>query len=183
MNLVRLAVKGIDRLNEMVGYVTALSLLGLVGLVCYEVFLRYVVKAPTTWGNEMISFIFAGYVMLGGGVTLLNRDHVAMDIIYSRWSKRTQAIVDVVTSGFMLLFCWVMFQQTAIMAIEAFETGQRANSDWGPLLFPVMLSLPIGSGLLLLQAIARVVRDLYMATTGTPLLPDDGTASTHEVQP
>lgn len=183
MKLLRLAVRAIDRLNEMVGFVAALSLLGLIGLVCYEVFLRYVLKAPTTWGNEMISFIFAGYIMLGGAVTLLNRDHVAMDILYSRWSKRTQAFVDVITAGFMLLFCWVMFQQTSIMAIEAFETGQRASSDWSPLLFPVMVSLPIGSGLLLLQAIARVLRDLHMAITGTPLLPDDKPVSVHEVTP
>ncbi len=162
MILIRAAVRFIDRLNATVGYIVAISLLGLIGLVCYEVFLRYVVKAPTTWGNEMISFIFAGYIMLGGGYTLLNRDHVAMDILYSR-----------LTAGFMILFCWVMFEQTFIMAKEALETGQRASSDWSPYLFPVMLSLPVGSGLLLLQALARFARDLHMAITGTPLIPDE----------
>lgn len=173
MNLLRAAVRFVDRLNSYVGYVVAISLLGLIGLVCYEVFLRYVLRAPTTWGNEMISFIFAGYIMLGGGYTLLNRDHVSMDILYSRWSPRTRAIVDTLTAAFMILFCWVMFDQTAIMAKEALETGQRASSDWSPYLFPVMVSLPIGAGLLLLQALAQFVRDLYMAVTGEPLLPDE----------
>ena len=65
MNALRAIVRSIDRLNGVVGYVTALSILGLIGLVSYEVFLRYVVKAPTTWGNELISFIFAGYILLG----------------------------------------------------------------------------------------------------------------------
>lgn len=173
MNLLRAAVRFVDRLNTGIGYIAALSLLGLIGLVCYEVFLRYVMKAPTTWGNEMISFIFAGYIMLGGGYTLLKRDHVAMDILYSRWSPRVQATVDVLTAGFMILFCWVMFEQTAIMAKEALETGQRASSDWSPYLFPVMVSLPIGAGLLLLQALARLARDLHMALTGEPLIPDE----------
>lgn len=182
MNALRAIVRSIDRLNSVVGYVTALSILGLIGLVSYEVFLRYVVKAPTTWGNELISFIFAGYILLGGGYTLLHRDHVSMDIIYSRFSPRAQAIIDVLTAAFMLLFCWVLFEQTTIMAKEALETGQRAASDWNPPLFPVMVSLPIGAGLLLLQALARVVRDLHMALTGSPLLPEDATAGAPEVR-
>ncbi|MGD9805632.1 MAG: TRAP transporter small permease subunit [Hyphomicrobiaceae bacterium] len=182
MNVVRSAVRLIDRLNGAVGYVAAISLLGLVILVCYEVFLRYVMKAPTTWGNEMISFIFAAYVMLGGGYTLLHRDHVAMDIIYSRFSDRGKAIIDVCTAGFMLLFCWVLFEQTFIMAKEALESGQRASSDWSPPLFPVMLSLPIGAGLLLAQALARLTRDLHMALTNEPLLPEDARLAAPEVR-
>ena len=182
MNLVRALVRFIDRLNGFVGYVAAISLLGLIALVCYEVFLRYVMKAPTTWGNEMISFIFAAYVMLGGGYTLLHRDHVSMDIIYSLFSDRGKAIIDICTAFFMLLFCWVLFDQTFIMAKEALETGQRASSDWSPPLFPVMVSLPIGAGLLLLQAIARVVRDLHMALTNTPLLPEDAVLKSPEVR-
>jgi TRAP-type mannitol/chloroaromatic compound transport system permease small subunit len=182
MNALRSAVRFVDRLNEKVGYIVGLSLLGLILLVCYEVFLRYVVKAPTTWGNEMISFIFAGYIMLGGGYTLLKRDHVAMDILYARWSPRKQATVDVVTGVFMLLFCWVMFEQTYIMAKEALETGQRAGSDWSPYLFPVMVSLPIGSLLLLLQALARFARDLHMAITGEPLIPNDNPSDSMEIK-
>jgi TRAP-type mannitol/chloroaromatic compound transport system permease small subunit len=182
MNFLRAAVRFVDRLNGVVGYIAGVAILGLVALVCYEVFLRYVMRAPTTWGNEMISFIFAAIIMLGAGYTLLNRDHVSMDILYSRWSRRTQATVDVLTAGFMLLFCWVMFDQTFIMAKEALETGQRASSDWSPPLFPVMVSLPIGSGLLLLQAIARVVRDLHMAITGTELIPEDATHDAAEVR-
>ncbi|WP_072391550.1 TRAP transporter small permease subunit [Hyphomicrobium sp. CS1BSMeth3] len=182
MNLVRAVVRLIDRLNGLVGYVAAISLLGLIALVCYEVFLRYVMKAPTTWGNEMISFIFAAYVMLGGGYTLLHRDHVSMDIIYSRFSMRGRAIIDVGTAFFMLLFCWVLFEQTFIMAKEALETGQRASSDWSPPLFPVMVSLPIGAGLLLLQAIARIARDLHLALTNSPLLPEDVVLDAQEVR-
>lgn len=182
MNLLRTAVRWIDRLNGAFGYVAAISLLGLIALVCYEVFLRYVVKAPTTWGNEMISFIFAAYVMLGGGYTLLHRDHVAMDILYTQYSERGRAIIDLMTAGFMLLFCWVLFEQTFIMAKEALESGQRASSDWSPPLFPVMVSLPIGAGLLLLQALARVARDAHMAFTNTPLLPEDAALQAPEVR-
>src|SRR3546814_4778194 len=98
----------------------------------YEVVLRYVFQAPTTWGNELITFIFAGYILLGGGYTLLHRDHVAMDIVYARLSRRTQAILDVLTAGFVILYCWILLRETGTMAYEALETGQRASSDWNP---------------------------------------------------
>ncbi len=172
MSVLRTVVRAVDALNSVTGRVVAVSLLLLIALVVYEVTLRYVFRAPTTWGNELISFIFAAYILLGGGYTLLHRDHVAMDIIYARLSPRIQAIVDVVTAGFVILYCAVLLQQTGIMAIDALESGQRAASDWSPPLFPVMVSLPIGAALILLQAIAKLIRDLHMAFAGTQLLPD-----------
>lgn len=172
MSVLRTVVRAVDALNGVTGRVVAVSLLLLIALVVYEVTLRYVFRAPTTWGNELISFIFAAYIMLGGGYTLLHRDHVAMDIIYARLRPRAQAIIDILTAGFVILYCAVLLQQTGIMAIEALETGQRAASDWNPPLFPVLLSLPIGAALILLQAIAKLIRDLHMAFTGAEIAPD-----------
>jgi len=181
MSLLRGVVRSIDTLNSVIGRAVALSLLFLIALVVYEVTLRYVFRTPTTWGNELISFIFAGYILLGGGYTLLHRDHVAMDILYARFTDRTKAIVDVLTAGFVILYCWILLRETGIMAIEALETGQRASSDWSPPLFPVMVSLPIGAALILLQAIAKLIRDLHMAATGVPLLPDPAVAHEPEM--
>ncbi len=171
MRAVRLAVQAIEALNSVVGRVAALSLLALIALVVWEVFLRYVLQAPTTWGNELVGYIFAGYIMLGGGYTLLHRDHVAMDIVYARLSPRAQATLDVLTAGFVLIYCGVLLQMTAEMTYDAWESGQRAGSDWSPPLFPIYLVLPVGAGLLLLQSIAKLLRDLHLAVTGQALLP------------
>ncbi len=84
MFIVRSAVRAIESLNIVIGSLTAVGLLILIALVVWEVFLRYVVNAPTTWGNELITYLFAGYILLCGGYTLLHRDHVAMDIIYAQ---------------------------------------------------------------------------------------------------
>lgn len=172
MFLLRAIVRAIEAINGITGRVVAVSLLFLIALVVQEVARRYLLSAPTTWGTELISFVFAGYIMLGGGYTLMNRDHVAMDILYARLPQRVQAIVDVLTAGFVILYCLVLLQQTGIMALDALESGQRAASDWNPPLFPVLVSLPIGAALILLQAIAKLLRDLHMAINGTELLPD-----------
>jgi TRAP-type mannitol/chloroaromatic compound transport system permease small subunit len=174
MRAVRLAVQAIEALNGGVGRVIAVGLLGLIGLVVWEVFLRYVLQAPTTWGNELVGYVFAGYILLGGGYTLLHRDHVAMDIVYALLGRRTQATLDVLTAGFVIIYCVVLLRETAVMTYEAWETGQRAGSDWSPPLFPIYLVLPVGATLILLQAIAKLLRDLYLAFTGQLLLPEPG---------
>jgi len=172
MKAVRTAVQAIEALNGVVGRVAAVSLLGLIGLVVWEVFLRYVLQAPTTWGNELVSYIFAGYILLGGGYTLLHRDHVAMDIVYAQLGRRTQATLDVLTAAFVIIYCVVLLRETGVMALEAWETGQRASSDWSPPLFPIYLVFPIGAALILLQAVAKLLRDLHLAFTGRVLLPE-----------
>jgi TRAP-type mannitol/chloroaromatic compound transport system permease small subunit len=169
--LPRLLVRVVEDLNSLVGRIVAVGLLGLIALVVWEVFLRYVLNAPTTWGTELITYLFAGYVLLGGGYTLLHGDHVAMDIVYASLSPRRQATLDVLTAAFVIIYCTVLLQQTWIMTYEALERGQTANSDWGPPLFPVYLCLPVGAALLLLQALAKLLRDLHLAITGRPLMP------------
>jgi TRAP-type mannitol/chloroaromatic compound transport system permease small subunit len=172
MRAVRIAVQAIEALNGVVGRVTAVCILGLIGLVVWEVFLRYVLQAPTTWGNELVGYIFAGYILLGGGYTLLHRDHVAMDILYARFGPRTKATLDVLTAGFVIIYCLVLLRETWVMTYEAWESGQRASSDWSPPLFPIYLVLPIGAALILLQAVAKLVRDLHLAFMGQKLLPE-----------
>src|SRR3546814_12132777 len=97
-----------------------------------------------------------------------------MDIVYARLSRRTQAILDVLTAGFVILYCWILLRETGTMAYEALETGQRASSDWNPPLFPVMVSLPTGAAPILLQALAKLAPHAHLARTGSEPLPDPG---------
>jgi len=171
MSALRGFVRAVDWFNERFGRVVALLVLVLVGLVVMEVVLRYVFAAPTIWGTEMITFLFAGMIMLGGGYTLLHRDHVNVDILHSRFSPRGRAVADCLTAGFALLYCGVLFHYTASVALDALATGRTTGTDWNPPLFPVMLSLPVGAALLFLQVLAKLVRDLHLAVTGRELAP------------
>jgi TRAP-type mannitol/chloroaromatic compound transport system permease small subunit len=170
MSAIARFVRAVDALNEGVGRLIALFLLVLIGLVVFEVTLRYGLKSPTTWGGELIGYIFATYILLGGGYALLHRDHVNMDIFYARFTPRGRAIADVVTAGFVFLYCYVLMREGALMALDAYQTGRRASTDWGPPLFPVLIMLPVGAGLLLLQALAKFLRDLVFAITGRELI-------------
>lgn len=162
-------VRAIDALNRTVGRVVAAMVLALMALIVIEVTLRYGFAAPTVWGTELSTFLFATYVLLGGGFALLNGDHVRMDVLYGRLGPRGRAALDVLTAPFALLYCGVLMAEGGAMAAEAFATGRRNATDWAPLLWPWLLALPVGAGLLALQALAHLARDVVRAATGREL--------------
>jgi TRAP-type mannitol/chloroaromatic compound transport system permease small subunit len=162
-------VRLIDGTNEWLGRIVAVGILLMIGLVSFEVVMRYALRSPTVWATELITFVFAGYIFLGAGYTLLHRDHVNMDVVYSRLPARGQATLDVLTAGFALLYCWLLVTTGWDTAWSALQTGRTTGTDWNPPLFPAAVLLPIGAGLLLLQVIAKLVRDLVLALTGRDL--------------
>lgn len=169
MRAILLAVRLIDGLNRKLGRVVALMILALMALIVVEVILRYGFAAPTVWGSELATFLFATYVLLGGGFALLNGDHVRMDVLYGQLPPRGRAALDVLTAPFALLYCWVLMVEGGAMVVEAIETGRRNSTDWAPLLWPWLLALPVGAALLGLQALAHLARDAVRAATGRDL--------------
>jgi TRAP-type mannitol/chloroaromatic compound transport system permease small subunit len=169
MHILGALVRVINSTNEWLGRIVALGILIMVMVVCFEVVMRYGLRAPTVWATELITFVFAGYIFLGAGYTLLHRDHVNMDVFYSRLSPRTQAFLDVFTAAFAVAYCWVVMATGWETAWNALQTGRTTGSDWNPPLFPAAVLLPIGAALLLLQVIAKLIRDAVFAFTARDL--------------
>ena len=80
-----------DRLSAWFGKAFAWCIMMMTLGVSYEVFVRYVFRAPTTWAFD-VSFIMYGTLFMMGGAYTLSRDgHVRGDFIYRLWRPRTQA--------------------------------------------------------------------------------------------
>jgi len=156
----------VNATNQWIGRILAVGILPIILLVVYEVVMRYVFQSPTIWNTELVSFLFAGYILLGGGYTLLHRAHVNMDVVYSRLSPRTQALFDVLTASVVFLYCAVLLDQGVRLALDTWEAGRTSGTDWNPPLFPVQVALPIGAFLMLIQAAIKFVRDLLFVFTG-----------------
>jgi len=160
----------VDRLNEWVGRIISWWMIPLIFVMTFEVFMRYVWKDPTEWGTELITYIFAGYILLGGGYTLLYKDHVNINVIYNRFSPRWKAVLDLVTFLVFFLYCWVLFIESWKFAWDAVKIGRHSGTDWNPPLYPILLTLPIAAFLMLIQGVAKFIRDLATALTGKELL-------------
>lgn len=159
-------LKFIDRTNEWVGRIVAWWMIPMIFIMSFEVFMRYVLKDPTEWGTELVTYIFAGYILLGGGYTLLYKDHVNINVIYNRFSPRGRAILDLLTFLLFFLYAWILFREGWNFAWDAVKIGRHSGTDWNPPLSPILLTLPIGALLILLQGITKFIRDLGIAFMG-----------------
>jgi len=152
----------IDKVNAWVGRVSSLFVIVLTFLFVYEVVLRYVFRKPTIWSHELTSMIFGAYIILGGAYTLYNKAHVNMDLIYIKLSSRARAFLDIITFWMFALFCITLLWKSGETAWRAIMTSQHSSSIWSPPVYPIKLVLPIGTLMLLLQGIAKFIRDILI---------------------
>lgn len=154
--------KMIDAINEWTGNVFRFIVILLMLLVSYEVIMRYILVRPSEWGQEINGFLLLGLIFLGGGYALLHDTHVKVEIFYKKFSKRTQAAIDLATSFFLFAICIVLIWKGGEVAWESFQKGVRIPSTWAPLMWPSQLLIPIGGALLGLQGIANWIRNLLV---------------------
>ncbi len=138
----------IDALNDWVGKALSYGILAMFLLVLSEVIRRYFLNAPTVWGTEATQLIFGMYVVLSGGHILRWGGHVNVDIIYSRFSIKTKAVIDICTFSLFFLFCGMMFLYGGSLAWESLSILERSNSAWEVPLYPWKIMIPIGALLL-----------------------------------
>jgi len=156
----------IDNINEWTGNIVAYLLIPMTCIVSYEVVARYYFNAPTIWTMEMSEYLLVALGALGGGYTLLNRGHVNVDVVYIRMSERQRAIVDCITFCLFFAFIVAFVWQSWEAAIKALRIRGYSPSFWGPPVYPIKALLPIGAFLLLLQGVAKFIRDLAFAIKG-----------------
>ena len=153
----------IDSINEWGGRIFCFLIIPIIGIVMLEVMLRYVFNAPTIWAHETSTMIFGAHFALGGAYTLLHRGHVNVDILYGRFPPRGQAIIDLITSTLFFLFCGLMLWKGAEFAWASILGRETSYTVWGPPLYPLKAVIPIAAFLLLLQGLAKFIRDFLTA--------------------
>lgn len=159
-------LRWIDRTNEWTGRIVSWWMIPMIVIMTFEVFMRYVWKDPTEWGTELVTFIYAGYILLGGGYTLLYRDHVNINVVYNRFSPRGRAVLDIITFFLFFLYAWILLVEGWKFVWDAAVIGRRSGTDWNPPLSPVLITLPIGALLMLTQGVAKFIRDLAIVFRG-----------------
>jgi len=157
----------IDSISEWSGKVLSFLLLAMVGIVTYEVIMRYAFNRPTLWVHETSMFMLVGIGFLAGAYTFLYKEHVDVDILRKRIPPRAGAIIDLVIWLFFFLFCGIMLWQGSLLFWSALTVGQQTESAFAPYLWPAKLTIPIGAALILLQGMSKYVRTFRTAIKGT----------------
>src|SRR5262245_19479452 len=86
----------VDAISTWVGKLVAWLIIVLMGVVCVEVFKRYILNAPTAWIFDAENMLYGTLFMLAGAYTLAQNAHVRGDFLYSSMKPRTQATLHLV---------------------------------------------------------------------------------------
>lgn len=156
----------IDNISQKTGGIASLLIFPLIAIVVYEVIMRYFFHNPTEWVFETARFLFGASMILGGCYVLKERRHVGMDVLYSRISLRKRAILDVITAFIFFAFIGVLLFESIRLAAHSWAMTVHSESPWGPPIYPIVTTIPIAALLLLLQGVAKFIRDFRLAITG-----------------
>ena len=155
-----LYVRCVESMNRYLGSVLCYGLPAMIFISLLEATSRYGFNSPTPWAVEMSAFIMGAMFLLGGGYTLLRREHVKMDAISRRWSARRKAIVDMATFPLFAIFFTVIILGGIPQAAFDLTWHTHSRSLWGPPLAPIKIIILVGAGLLILQGVAILIRDV-----------------------
>jgi TRAP-type mannitol/chloroaromatic compound transport system permease small subunit len=120
---------------------------------------RYSLNIGSNGWLEIQWYLFAACVMLGASQVLRVNEHVRVDLLYARYSTQTKVWVDLLGLVFFLLpvmatmlyFSWPLF-------LDRLHTGEMSQSAGGLIRWPVVLMLPLGFGLVLLQGLSEIIK-------------------------
>jgi TRAP-type mannitol/chloroaromatic compound transport system permease small subunit len=161
---VRWLITTIDTFTDWTGKAVAwLAALPLMFVVVYEVISRYFFNDPTIWAFDISYMLYGSLFMLGAAYALLHQGHIRTDMFYSKWSPRTQGLVD--ASLYLLiffpglLFFLLAGWQKVVHSWSIAETSEL--SPWRPILYPFRAVIPVAVGMLLLQGISEFVKAVY----------------------
>lgn len=164
----RYLLRVIDRISEWSGKIAMWGILIVACIVVYEVFTRRVLGSPHVWTYEIVTFFYGFHFMILAAYSLFLKGHVAIDIIYDRFSARTRAIMDLVTYLiFFFPFVIVLLWFGSGNALASWATNEKTSAARIAFVIPIMKSItPITALLLLLQGFALFYRRIFFYLKG-----------------
>jgi TRAP-type mannitol/chloroaromatic compound transport system permease small subunit len=150
---------GVDKVSTWVGQIFSWSVVILTVLICWEVFLRYLLNTPHGWVLDAQIMLYGVLFMMAGAYTLSKNCHVRGDVLYGFFRPRTQATID--------LALYFIFFLPGVVALtyagwSFFNDSLKINEQTfsaDPLpLYPFKFVIPFAGALLLMQGIVEIVR-------------------------
>ena len=151
--------KRIDRMSEFLGRWVAWLVLAAVLISAGNAITRKAFNLSSNAFLEIQWYLFAAVFLLAAGYTLMRQEHVKIDVVSGRFSKRTQIYIDLVgLCLFLLPFVFTIIRLSMPLVINAFVTNEMSSNAGGLIRWPVFAMLPLGMLLLGIQAISEIIK-------------------------
>ena len=157
---------GVRRVELVAG---CAALILIVGVICVQVAMRYLLNRPTAWAEDVATFLFIWATFLGAAVGLKDLRHVKIDTFLDRLPRRLAALIQAALYGVILVCCAAV----ASYAWDVMDTEARSMTIALPVNLPRhwFYSVPLFCALVSMAATALVLALSYLhaAATGAPV--------------
>jgi TRAP-type mannitol/chloroaromatic compound transport system permease small subunit len=158
----------VDAISVWTGKLSAWLIVGLMLLVCGEVFKRYILNKPTAWIFDATNMLYGSLFMLAGAYALAQNAHVRGDFLYSSMRPRTQAALDLALYiVFFLPGITALFYAGYDYAALSWRINEHSNvTAEGPPIYYFKTVIPVAGVLVMLQGLAEIMRCILCLKTG-----------------
>jgi TRAP-type mannitol/chloroaromatic compound transport system permease small subunit len=158
----------IDRMSAGVGKAFGWCIVVMTLGTCYEVFMRYVLRAPTNWAFDLSYLMYGALFMMAGAYTLSRNGHVRGDVIFRLWPGRVQAAIEFVL---YLIFFFPGFTALLVYGFSYARTSWNIQevsiySPTGTPIYPLKALIPLAAFFMLLQGLAETIRCIICLRQG-----------------
>lgn len=151
--------KAIDLLTTAVGKAVTWVTLIVVVISAGNAIVRKVFHLSSNAWLEIQWYLFGAIFLLAAGYTFLKNEHVRVDILNQKFSRRTQVIIEIIgVLFFMLPACLLILYLSWSFFELSFTTNEQSSNPGGLVRWPVKLLIPLGFGLLSLAGISHLIK-------------------------
>jgi len=149
----------IDTINEKIGHGISWALLLAVLISAGNALVRYALNTSSNAWLEIQWYLFSAVFLLAASYTLRRNEHVRIDVVAGKFSKRTQVWIDLIGFLVFLLPMTLIILYFAIpYAWISFESAEMSSNAGGLIVWPAKLLIPVGFLLLTLQGISELIK-------------------------
>ena len=161
MSLLLALARLIDAINEKIGLTVSWALLAAVLICAGNAIIRYSLNMSSNAWLEIQWYLFSAMFLLAGSYTLKRNEHVRIDVIVGRFSRRTQIIIDALGFAVFLLPVSLLILYFSIpFALESLRNQEVSSNAGGLILWPAKMLIPAGFIMLTLQGFSELIKRL-----------------------
>lgn len=116
-----------NAMNQLLNILAGGSFIVMVLFTCWQVFTRYILKNPSPWSEELVSYLFAWASLLGASLVTGERGHMNIPIVVNRFKPSVQKVFYILSEIVVFIFSAIILLYGGIQ-ISQLAMGQMTSS-------------------------------------------------------
>lgn len=151
----------IDTITENIGKAVGWLILVAVLVSAGNAVIRKVFNISSNAWLEAQWYLFGGAFMLAAAYTLAQNEHIRIDVVYGKFSRRVQHWIDLLGHLlFLMPFVLLMVYFLVPYVLMSYRSGEGSSSAGGLIVWPAKAILLAGFVLLAFQGVSEIVKKL-----------------------